>query len=64
MRAEPEAKGKRVVCSRRYSHTGCGRTMQLYLDSTVRYLHYASWQVVAFVLALMAGMTVRVGRWF
>ena len=58
-RAESKATGKRVVCSQRYRHTGCGRTMQLYLDSTVRYLHYASWQVVAFVLALMAGMTVQ-----
>lgn len=56
---EPEAVGKRVVCSKRYRHTGCGRTIQLYLDSTVRYLHYAGWQVVAFVLALMTDMTVQ-----
>ena len=57
--AAPQAVGKRVVCSSRYSHTGCGRTMQLYLDSTVRYLYYAGGQVVAFVLALMAGMTAQ-----
>lgn len=57
--ADPEAIGKRVFCSNRNRHTGCGRTMQLYLDSTVRYLHYAGSQVVAFVLALMAGMTVQ-----
>ena len=34
--AEPEAVGKRVFCSNRNHHAGCGRTMQLYLDSTVR----------------------------
>ena len=57
--AEPAAIGKRVFCSNRNRHTGCGRTMRLYLDATVRYLHYAGSQVVAFVLALMAGMTVQ-----
>lgn len=57
--AEPQAVGKRVICSRRYSHTGCGRTMRLYLDATVRYFHYAGAHVAAFVLALMAGMTVQ-----
>ena len=57
--AEPEAVGKRVFCSNRNSRTGCGRTMQLYLESTVRYLQYAGCCVVAFVLSLMAGMTIR-----
>ena len=56
--ADPTATGKRVHCSNRRQHTGCGRTMQLYLDATVRYLHYAGSQVVAFVLALVAGATV------
>src|SRR6266516_1375511 len=56
--AEPEAIGKRVFCSNRYRHTGCGRTVQLYLDSTVRYLHHAGGWVVAFVLSLITGMTV------
>jgi hypothetical protein len=57
--AEPEAVGKRVFCSNRNHHTGCGRTMQLYVDSTVRYLHHAGSCVVAFVLSLIAGMTIR-----
>lgn len=57
--AEPEAIGKRVFCSNRNRYAGCGRTMRLYLDSMVRYLHYAGWHVVAFVLAMMTGMTVQ-----
>ena len=57
--AEPEAVGKRVFCSNRDRRTGCGRTMQLYLDATVRYLHYAGCAVVAFVLALIAGRSIQ-----
>lgn len=57
--AEPEAVGKRVFCSNRNHHTGCGRTVQLYLDSTVRYLHHAGCCVVAFVLLLILGMTIQ-----
>lgn len=58
--AEPkQAAGKRVFCSNRGAHTGCGRTMQLYLDSTVRYLHYWGRCVVSFVLALMTNVTIQ-----
>jgi hypothetical protein len=57
--AEPAAVGKRVFCSNRKQHTGCGRTVQLYVDSIVRYLHHAGCRVTAFVLALMAGMTIQ-----
>lgn len=57
--SEPVAVGKRVFCSNRDHHTGCGRTMQLFLDSTIRYLHYAGDVVVAFMLALMTGITVQ-----
>ena len=56
--AEPHAVGKRVFCSNRNRRTGCGRTTRLYLDSTVRYLHHAGFAVVAFVLSLLAGMTI------
>ena len=56
--ANPQALGKRVFCSNRHHHTGCGRTMQLYLDSTLRYLHHAGSAVVAFVLALLAGISI------
>jgi hypothetical protein len=57
-RAEPEAVGKRVFCSNRRLRTGCGRTMQLYLDTTIRYLHHAGDRVAAFVLSLMASMRI------
>lgn len=56
---EPAPIGKRVFCSNRNQHTGCGRTMRFYLDTAVRYLHYTGWHVVAFVLALIAGMSVQ-----
>ena len=56
--AAPEAVGKRVFCSNRNQRTGCGRTMQLYLDATVRYLHHGGAAVVAFVLSLLAGMNI------
>ena len=51
--------GKRVFCSDRHGHAGCGRTMQLYLDTTIRYLHYTGWCVVVFVLALLTGVAVQ-----
>lgn len=57
--ADPQAVGKRVFCSNRHHRTGCGRTMQLYLDSTIRYLHHAGCCVAALVLSLMAGTTIQ-----
>ena len=58
--AQPEqAIGKRVFCSNRDGHSGCGRTIRLYLDTTVRYLHYAGCCVVAFVWLLMRGLSVQ-----
>lgn len=57
--AAPQAVGKRVFCSNRHQRSGCGRTMQLYLDATVRYLHHAGCAVVAFALSLIAGMTIQ-----
>lgn len=56
--AEPVAIGKRTICSKRYGRTGCGRTMQLYLDSRIRYMHYAGCIVVAFVWLLVAGNSI------
>jgi hypothetical protein len=58
--AAPEPVGKRVFCSNRNHHTGCGRTMRLYLGATVRRLHYAGLQMVAFVLGLLTPLTVQV----
>jgi transposase-like protein len=54
----PKPVGKRVLCSQRYGRSGCGRTIQLYLASVIRYLHYDGRAVVCFVLALMTGMTI------
>ena len=56
--AQPLAVGKRVFCSNRNQRTGCGRTMQLYLDATVRYLHHGGATVAAFILALMTGLSI------
>ena len=56
---EPQAIGKRVFCSNRNQHVGCGRTMQLYLSTRVKKLCSAGSLVVAFVLALMTGMTAQ-----
>jgi len=56
---EPEALGKRVFCSNRNNRMGCGRTMQLYLESTIRYLHHAGERVVTFVLSLLNGMSIQ-----
>ena len=56
---EPAVVGKRVFCSNRNNHTGCGRTVQLYRDATLRYLHYAAAVVAAFLFALLAGVTAQ-----
>jgi hypothetical protein len=57
--AEPARVGKRVFCSNRHRKTGCGRTMQLYLETTIRRLHHSAERVTAFLLALIAHMTIR-----
>ena len=57
-RAAPAAVGKRVRCSNRNSRTGCGRTVQLYLETTIRYMHYTGAVLVAFVMALIQGMSI------
>jgi len=57
---DPQAVGKRVFCSNRHHHTGCGQTTQLYLDSALRYVHHAGSAVVAFVLLLLAGISIAV----
>jgi len=55
VQAAPERVGKRVFCSNRNQHTGCGRTLQLYLAATIRHLHHGASQVGAFILALITG---------
>lgn len=58
-RPSKQAVGKQVLCSKRRGHTGCGQTMQLYVATTIRYLHFLGSCVVAFVLTLMAGTSVQ-----
>ena len=56
--AQPEAIGKRVFCSNRHRRTGCGRTMQLYRDATIRSVHHAGCRVVAFLCAWLTGASI------
>jgi hypothetical protein len=55
---QPLPVGKRVFCSNRRSHDGCGRTIRLFLDNAIRGLHATADQVSAFVLALAASVAV------
>lgn len=57
-KASPQIVGKRIICSNRYHHRGCGRTQQLYLKQRIPRLHYGAAQLYAFCFALIAGMSV------
>ena len=50
--------GKRIFCSNRYTHSGCGRTYRLYLAQVVPGLHYAATHVMLFITLLLAGKTI------
>jgi hypothetical protein len=56
--ADPSPVGKRVFCSNRNHHTGCGRTHQLYLDSRVPALFYSLPILIIFLLAFIHGTPV------
>jgi hypothetical protein len=56
--AEPRKVGKRVFCCNRHGYGGCGRTMQLYLCSSLRYLHYTATMVEVFLFAWLAGASI------
>lgn len=47
--------GKRVFCSNRYQHQGCGRTVQLYVAQAIPGLRYSTSEAYAFVSALLKG---------
>jgi hypothetical protein len=49
---------KRIFCSNRSQHTGCGRTIQLYVDSVIPAFHYSGVAVIAFLMAFIQGMTI------
>lgn len=44
--------GKRVFCSNRYQHQGCGRTFQLYVALVIPGLRYGTSEVFRFLSAL------------
>ena len=44
--------GKRVICSNRYGHSGCGHTFRLYLSTRIPHLHYGCTHFFSFILAL------------
>lgn len=55
---EREAIGKRVFCSNRYQHSGCGRTLQLTVASVLPRLRYGAAHLFVFVSALLMNMSV------
>jgi hypothetical protein len=56
---EREAIGKRVLCSNRFQHKGCGRTVQLYVATVIPALQHTVATVFAFLSALL--MNVGIG---
>ena len=53
-----EAVGKRVFCSNRYGHSGCGRTVQLYVAQAVPARRSGAAVLFAFLSLLLRDMTV------
>lgn len=55
---EREPVGKRVFCSNRYQHSGCGRTVQLYRTQVIPSLQYGTAQVFLFLSSLLMNLTL------
>lgn len=53
-----EAVGKRVFCSNRYQHAGCGRTVQLYLANVLPRRRYGAVHLLVFLSTLLVNLTV------
>lgn len=49
---------KRIFCSNRHQHTGCGRTLQLYVSSVIPALHYSGMAIMAFLMVFIQGKTI------
>lgn len=45
--------GKRLICSRRYAHTGCGHTVRLYLSERLPQLQHGCAQLFIFIVSLL-----------
>lgn len=52
--SEPQVIGKRIFCSNRTTHRGCGRTTPLYLSIKIPRKHYQSNHLFTFIKALLA----------
>ena len=50
--------GKHLVCSNRFGHTGCGRTVQLLLAEQLPNRQYGAIQLSVFILLLLANVSV------
>jgi len=54
-----EKVGKRIFCSNRYGHTGCGRTFRLYIAEEFPCLQYSAAHLLVFLYALITHVTVQ-----
>lgn len=59
---QPQAKkiivGKRLICSKRYGHLGCGRTFRLYLKVRIPQLVYDATSLMMFWITLLSNMSI------
>jgi hypothetical protein len=55
---EREPVGKRVFCSNRNPHSGCGRTVQLYVAQVIPSFQYGAAQVLIFLSSLLIKFTL------
>ena len=53
-----EIVGKRILCSRRYGRSGCGRTRQWYLKDVLPGRRYRLSVLIVFINALLGGSSV------
>ena len=56
--ANKQAVGKRIVCSNRYGHLGCGKTYQLMLSEQLPSKRYTVTQLNVFILLLLSHLSV------
>ena len=55
---QKETVGKRLVCSNRHGHLGCGRTMQLQLAPQIPHRQYSALQLALFIILLLSNCAV------
>jgi hypothetical protein len=57
--SEVSVVGKRLFCSNRSNHSGCGKTIRLYVSKRVPKISYHAANVTLFVMSLIAGMSIK-----